>query len=461
MDGLVHVRWDRRSRRWGELVAGGSPWRLRVIRSPLLNTVQRLERWGHGWIEPRHAELLVHRGLAHPVIQPRAVTPADITVVIPVFNDPIGLRQAIGSVLGIPTIVVDDGSADPASIAEVVAEFQAGDLVKLIRQEVNQGPATARNIGCAHAQTPLVAFLDADCVATKGWLEGSIPHFDDHRIAAVAPQVRMQKHDGRSAEWIVDALNMGPATQLVQPGSRVGFVPSAALCMRTSLARTFGFRPGERVGEDVDLIWRLSAAGHLIRYEPRLAVEHRPRASTSAWLSRMTVYGTSAAPLAARFPEYPRPVLPTPWSAATITALLVGRPDAALMTLTASAILLRRRLHQFTGGSTAAVPLALDVLHADIRSLSALTRREWWPLLLATLAAAPSSRIARRALALMTLPLIEDYLTDRRGVDPLRYGTARIAADLAYGIGVSASVIRAADPRPLLPRFRRSPARSV
>ena len=175
----------------------------------------------------------------------------------------------------------------------------------------------------------------------------------------------------------------------------------------------------------------------------------------------MAVYGTSAAPLAARFPQYPRPVLPTPWSAATITALLVGRPDAALMTLTASAILLRRRLHQFTGGSTAAVPLALDVLHADIRSLSALTRREWWPLLLATLAAAPSSRIARRALALMTLPMIEDYLTDRRGVDPLRYGTARIAADLAYGIGVSASVIRAGDPRPLLPRFRRSPARSV
>lgn len=461
MDGLVHVRWDRRSRRWGELVAGGSPWQLRVIRSPLLDAVQLLERDGHGWIEPHHAELLVRRGLAHPVVKPSWATIGDITVVIPVFNDPTGLRHAIRSVLGTPTIVVDDGSASSESIAQVVAEFHDVDSVTLIRSEVNQGPATARNIGCAHVTTPLVAFLDADCVATAGWLEGSIPYFDDQRLAVVAPQVRVQDCGVRRAEWIVDPLNMGPATQLVQPGSQVGFVPSAALCMRTSVARTFGFRDGQRIGEDVDLMWRLSAAGYVIRYEPHLAVEHRPRPTTRAWLTRMATYGTSAAPLAARFPQYPRPVLPTPWSVAAIAALLVGRPDAALLTLTASATLLGKRLRQFAGGNAAALPLALEVLHADIRALSALTRREWWPMLLVTAAAAPSSRIARRALALMTLPLIEDYLTDRRGVGPLRYGAARIAADLAYGIGVSASVIRSADPRPLWPRFRRSSARSA
>lgn len=461
MDGLVHVRWDRRSRRWGELVAGGSPWRLRVIRPPLLDAVQLLERDGHGWIEPHHAELLVRRGLAHPIVKPSRATAGDITVVIPVFDDPTGLRQAILSVLGTPTIVVDDGSADPESIAEIVAGFSVGEPITLIRSEVNQGPATARNVGCAHVTTPLVAFLDADCVATQGWLEGSIPYFADHRVAVVAPRVRLQDNGARSPEWVVDALNMGPATQLVQPGSQVGFVPSAALCMRTSVARTFGFRDGQRIGEDVDLIWRLSAAGYVIRYEPHLAVEHRPRPTTRAWLSRMTTYGTSAAPLAARFPQYPRPVLPTPWSAATIAALLVGRPDAALVTLAASATLLGQRLGRFSGGRAAALPLTLEVLHADVRALSALTRREWWPLLFATAATAPSSRIARRALALMTLPLIEDYLTDRRGVDPLRYGAARIAADLAYGFGVSASVIRSTEPRPLWPRFRRSSARSV
>jgi mycofactocin glycosyltransferase len=434
---------------------------LRVIRPPLLDAVQLLERDGHGWIEPHHAELLVRRGLAHPIVKPSRATAGDITVVIPVFDDPTGLRQAILSVLGTPTIVVDDGSADPESIAEIVAGFSVGEPITLIRSEVNQGPATARNVGCAHVTTPLVAFLDADCVATQGWLEGSIPYFADHRAAVVAPRVRLQDNGARSPEWVVDALNMGPATQLVQPGSQVGFVPSAALCMRTSVARTFGFRDGQRIGEDVDLIWRLSAAGYVIRYEPHLAVEHRPRPTTRAWLSRMTTYGTSAAPLAARFPQYPRPVLPTPWSAATITALLVGRPDAALVTLAASATLLGQRLGRFSGGRAAALPLTLEVLHADIRALSALTRREWWPLLFATAAAAPSSRIARRALALMTLPLIEDYLTDRRGVDPLRYGAARIAADLAYGFGVSASVIRSAEPRPLWPRFRRSSARSV
>lgn len=382
-------------------------------------------------------------------------------MVIPVFDDPTGLRNAIRSVLGTPTIVVDDGSARSESIAEVVAEFHDVDSVTLIRSEVNQGPATARNVGCAHVTTPLVAFLDADCVATQGWLDGSIPYFADHRVAVVAPRVRLQDNGALSPEWVVDALNMGPATQLVQPGSQVGFVPSAALCMRTSVARTFGFRDGQRIGEDVDLTWRLSAAGHVIRYEPRLAVEHRPRTTTRAWLSRMTTYGTSAAPLAARFPQYPRPVLPTPWSAATIAALLVGRPDAAVVALAASATLLGQRLGRFSGGRAAALPLTLEVLHADIRALSALTRREWWPLLFATAAAAPSSRIARRALALMTLPLIEDYLTDRRGVDPLRYGAARIAADLAYGFGVSASVIRSAEPRPLWPRFRRSSARSM
>ena len=48
----------------------------------------------------------------------------------------------------------------------------------------------ARNEGLKGVETELVAFLDSDTVPPAGWIEQLAGHFDDPKVAAVAPRIR-------------------------------------------------------------------------------------------------------------------------------------------------------------------------------------------------------------------------------------------------------------------------------
>ena len=82
-------------------------------------------------------------------------------------------------------VVVDDASADVARTRELAARAGAA----LIALSVNAGPSAARNAGLARVSTPVVAFIDSDCVPDEGWLEPLLAHFDDPMVAAVAPRI--------------------------------------------------------------------------------------------------------------------------------------------------------------------------------------------------------------------------------------------------------------------------------
>ena len=141
--------------------------------------------------------------------------------------------------------------------------------------------------GARVATTELVAFLDADTLPPPDWIERLAGHFDDPRVAAVAPRIR-------AANRRRSPLDMGP-------NRIVPYVPSAALIVRTPVR----FDETLRYGEDVDLIWRLLDQGHRVVYDPSVVVLHHE----ADVLRRRFRYGTSAAPLAARHPTRLRHVV--------------------------------------------------------------------------------------------------------------------------------------------------------
>src|SRR5207237_10451252 len=128
-----------------------------------------------------------------------------------------GLREAAPRV-----IVVEDGSADPAALADAAGRAGA----RVLRREVNGGPGAARNTGLAAAGTPLVAFLDSDCVPRPGWLDPLLPHFADPAVGAVAPRI-VPHEEGRT--WLAryegasSTLAMGTRPSIVRPGSPVRY----------------------------------------------------------------------------------------------------------------------------------------------------------------------------------------------------------------------------------------------
>jgi mycofactocin glycosyltransferase len=47
-----------------------------------------------------------------------------------------------------------------------------------------------------------------------------------------------------------------------------------------------GFDARMRVGEDVDLVWRVVASGGVARYDPNLVAYHDTRVTLSGWMGR-------------------------------------------------------------------------------------------------------------------------------------------------------------------------------
>ncbi len=334
-------------------------------------------------------------------------------------------------------LVVDDGSTTPVPGASA-------------RHPVSRGPGAARNTGARAVTTPLIAFLDSDVVPGPGWLAPLLAHFTDPEVAAVAPRVRSAP--GRTAltryEVARSPLDLGREPAEVRPGTRVGHLPTAALLVRTDALRELnGFDETLRFGEDVDLVWRLLAAGRRVRYEPAAEVLHRPRATWPDLLRQRYGYGSSAAPLARRHGPAVAPARLSPWAAAAWTAALTGHPYLALALASGTTTLLPRKLAPAAVPAGTSLRLALRGHLGVARMLGSAALRTWWPVALPALAAGRAGRIALGAMVL-------SQLRDRpRDVNPLLWCAAALADDLAYGAGVWRGALRERTAVPLLPDF--------
>lgn len=455
----MRVVLDEQARVWrgGTLVAGGSPWRLVRLSPAAAAAVERLRAAGADGRriedagERRVAEQLIERGLAHPVPE-AAVLDGRVVVVVPAHDRAELLDACLRSLQGVAVLVVDDGSREAAAIQRTVAAHGA----TLVRHARNRGPGAARNTGLAATDAPIVAFLDSDCTATPAWLERLVGHFDDPRVGIVAPRVRPRGGDGSLLARFEDVhseLEMGVRRALVREGGTVSFLPAAALLVRRAALGGQGFSPSMRVGEDIDLVWRVAEVGWHARYEPTVVVHHALRLGWTDWLTRRFAYGTSAAELDRRHPGRVSPARLSSWNLATAGLLLARRWRAAALVLGANAWLVGRRVRPARAPAVVAHVVARTIA-ADLFTVGRTLRREWWPLGWLCLAVACRSRAAAAAAATMLVPIVGEHRRLRPAIDLPRYGLLRLATDAAYGSGVIVGAWRQRRAGALLPTVR-------
>jgi hypothetical protein len=247
------------------------------------------------------------------------------------------------------------------------------------------------------------------------------------------------------------ALDMGPARSEVGPGRLVRYVPTAALVVRRA-ALGAGFDTDLRVGEDVDLVWRLLEAGWRVRYEPSTTVRHGEPSTWPALLARRFRYGTSAGPVAKRHPGRLAPVELRPWPTLAAAAGLVGRPRTAVALVVASATQMARSV------SGHGIPLVLPLRWSAASAGWTVIGVGHAATILAApalLAAACRSRRAAAVVALLVLaPPAAEWWRRRPELDPVRWSMASIVDDVAYGAGVWAGCARSRSYEPLLPSLR-------
>jgi mycofactocin system glycosyltransferase len=442
----------------GRTLIGGSPLRL-------LRLTEAGARWldgvADGGAVPESvaarslARRLVDGGVAVPRPAPAVrYTPADVTVMIPVRDDAPGLRATLAT-LGRDAgevVVVDDGSRDPGAVRRAAATRGA----TVLRNETSQGPGAARQRGWQACDRPLVAFLDADVELPAGWLDALLAHLDDPTVAAVAPRIRAQPGDAPG--WLARyearcfPLDLGPLPGPVRPGSRVSYVPTAALLVRRdALAAVGGFDEALRLGEDVDLVWRLAARGLGVRYEPAVVARHPSRSTALAALRQRFRYGTSTTPLAERHGRAGAPLGISGWSALAWLAALLGRPGVAVGVAGGTTAALVPKLRGLDRPVVESIRLAGKGHLFAGRAVADALRRPWWPLALLLGWGVPRARPA--LLAAAVLPPLLEWRDDRPGLDPMRYVVLRLVDDAAYGAGVWAGCLRGRSVAALLPRF--------
>ncbi len=215
-----------------------------------------------------------------------------LSVVVPAYNAERTLGDTLRSLeaqsvarSAYEIIVVDDGSSDGT------AALAASSGARVIRQ-ANAGAAAARNAGAVAANAEWVAFTDADCVASRGWLKAFL-----RRIAAadadaicVAGKTLGLASDTPAARF-VDLMGAFDAERhLSHP--RFPFAPSGNVCYRrAALLAVGGFDTRFRSYEACELHQRLARTGGRCSYEPAALVFHRHRASWRDYWRQQRSYG--------------------------------------------------------------------------------------------------------------------------------------------------------------------------
>lgn len=201
-----------------------------------------------------------------------------VSVLIPAWNEEVGIRATITSVLNtkyprLEIIVVNDGSADRTH--EVITTFVEQHQKKhrgraapiLYRRIPNGGKARALNCALSEARGEIVITIDADSVMGSHAIQNIVKHFSNPRVASVAGNVvigNRKKSIGliQQLEYIY-GFYFKRADSLL---NAVYIVGGAAAAYRKNIIVELGGFDEDIITEDIELSTRLQDHGYHVRY---------------------------------------------------------------------------------------------------------------------------------------------------------------------------------------------------
>ena len=208
------------------------------------------------------------------------------SVVIPLYNKEHYIEATIRSVLSqtcqdFEVIVVDDGSKDN-SLA--LARKYESDRVRVIPQE-NQGVSVARNTGIENARGKFIAFLDADDQWQANYLatiQGLTDQYPESDIFVTAYTVDMGNGKVHYSTRLEPETGCLPSYWLTLAKGYDFVWTSATVIRRSALIKAGLFKPGEKIGQDLDMWARVARNNPRVAYSNKLCVYYNRAAEANA-----------------------------------------------------------------------------------------------------------------------------------------------------------------------------------
>ncbi|XSG73018.1 glycosyltransferase [Herpetosiphon llansteffanensis] len=220
-----------------------------------------------------------------------------VSIIVINFNGKKHLVACLTSLLAqrypsnaLDIIVVDNASHD-GSCDLIRQQFPS---IRLIENRENLGFAPAVNQAVRLSQAQYVALINNDAKADPAWIAQLVAEIEAHRAEKViAVGAKMLDWEGQQIDFIQAALNifghgnqpftrMPAASVLGQAGPQLFACGGAMLADRAAFLAIGGFDESYfAYFEDVDFGWRAWLLGYQVRFTPAAVVYHRQHATAN------------------------------------------------------------------------------------------------------------------------------------------------------------------------------------
>ncbi|MBP1923821.1 glycosyltransferase involved in cell wall biosynthesis [Halorubrum alkaliphilum] len=250
------------------------------------------------------------------------------SLVIPVYNDPQGIRTTLESLLTQTTtnhqiVVVDNDSTDHTP--EVVRSYEDDhDNLTLVHEREIQSSYAARNTGIRHSDAEILAFVDADMTVPEDWLESALDAVHAADADYMGCNVELTLPDNPPLPARYDHHTGFPVEGYLESQR---FAPTCCLFVRREVFEDVGlFDHRLKSGGDKEFGNRVHDAGYDLHFAEDVTMFHPTRNGIRAHVTKDRRVGRGLCQLQRYHPDrYGTPGVPPRPSG-------IKRPDRSLST---------------------------------------------------------------------------------------------------------------------------------
>lgn len=240
-------------------------------------------------------------------------TSDSLSVIIPVYNDPSGLKDTVEGILQtrfdgeFEIVIVDNNSTDDTY--DVAQSYAARhDRVHAVIEDDIQSSYAARNTGIEHATGDVLVFVDADITMDPDWLDTIATEIDDEEYLTYDVEVYVP--DGEDT-WVA-RYNEHTSFPIEEYAKERDFGGGGCIAVRREVFEDVG-RFNHRLISGGDAVFghRVAASGRDIRFTPKTRVYHPARTSLRSQIKKEIRVGRGFCQLQRYYPDrYGRPGIP-------------------------------------------------------------------------------------------------------------------------------------------------------